>query len=271
MRKKVLLSFCFLSLFVVLFSPYIVSAATVEVSNPQSSFQKEQEAVIDVKISGAAANTANYIRVAFYPDSTTSYFGYTFNHLNEWYNGASPIDPKKFLQIQISGEGTWSGQLKIKPDISSAYFKGNGSYLLKVGRYTANGTSVTDWSASTEVTIIGVDPTPTPTNTPAPQPTNTPTYTPTPSKNPTPTLIKISPSSIIPSVSSSSSQLLSSNSAVLGETREPIKAIANPQNQRQQNLLAPFAFGGAGLSLASCGILLFLKKKRKNYDNNLQD
>lgn len=271
MRKLVLLSFCFLSLSIIFSSPGLVFAAIVEFSGTQSSFQKEQEAVIDVKISGAAANTLNYLRAAFYPDSTTSYFGYTFNHLSEWYNGASPIDPKKFLQIQISGEGTWSGQLKIKPDISSTYFKGNGSYLLKVGRYTANGTSVTDWSASTEVTIIGVDPTPTPTNTPAPQPTNAPTSTPTPSKKPTPTPLKISPSSITPSVSSSSPRFLSSDSAVLGETREPTKAIVNPQSQRQQNLLAPFAFGGAGLSLASCGILLFLKKKRKNYDNNLQD
>ncbi|MFI5265698.1 MAG: hypothetical protein ACHQT7_03055, partial [Candidatus Levyibacteriota bacterium] len=150
-------------------------AATVEFSNAQGTFQKEQETAIDIRVSGAAANTSNYLRAAFYPDSTTSYFGYTFNHLNIWYNGASPIDPKQFLQIQISPEGTWSGQMKIKPDISNPFFKGNGAYLLKVGRYTANGTSVTDWSPSTEVSIFGVDPTATPTFTPAP--TSTPTKT----------------------------------------------------------------------------------------------
>lgn len=269
MRKIVLLSFCFLSLFIILSSTGFVFAAVVELTNTQSSFQKEQEATIDVKVSGAAVNTVNYLRAAFYPDSTTSYFGYTFNHNNEWYNGASPIDPKKFLQIQISGEGTWSGKLKIKPDITSPYFKGNGAYLLKVGRYTANGTSVTDWSTSTEIAIIGVDPTATPTNTPVPQPSNTPvpTNTSTPSKVPTLTP-KSTPTNRL---ASPSAQITVTQSSVLGITNEPTKPLSNPQNTKQQNLLAPLAFGGAGLSLASCGILLFLKKKRKNYDNNLQD
>lgn len=258
-------------------------AATVEFSNAPGMFQKEQEATIDVKIAGAASYTSNYLRAAFYPDSTTSYFGYSFNHLNEWYNGSTPIDPKKFLQIQISPEGTWSGQMKIKPDITSAFFKGNGAYLLKVGRYTANGTSVTDWSSSTEVSIFGVDPTSTPTST------STPTHTPIPTATKTPTpsttlraslspTFKASPTlsltpSKIPTPSKKTTQKRTSpsfpRSSVLGSSTKknstPTKEPVLVKGVTSSSFPSPsfFILGGLGIITIACGILLFREWRKQ--------
>lgn len=176
-------------LFTFLFSPlFSVDAVTVSVDGVPASVNENQEFTINVSISSASANTTNYLRTAFYSESSpTSYFGYTFNHLGEWYNGSpSPIDPHKFLQIEINSEKLWSGELKVKIDSSNKYFNGNGNYYFKVGRYTASGTSVSDWSNSFPVNINA----PTPTFTPIPTSALTPTpiETVTPTKKPTNTL-----------------------------------------------------------------------------------
>lgn len=257
---KKLLFFIAVSLFLVIIFPQNILAATVEFSSAPGSFDKEQEAFLDIKISGAAANTLNYLRAAFYPDSTTSYFGHTFNHLNDWYNGASPIDPKKFLQIQISGEGTWSGKMKIKPDISSSYFKGNGSYLLKIGRYTANGSSVSDWSSSVEVTITGTNPTLTPTSQP-PTLTNTPipTKSPTPAtKTPTTTKTSLSPTPLDEPTEKPSSVLGLSSSEKVKEEKKPEQKVLGVS----ENKFWLTFFSGGVIIIVSCGILLYQKNRR---------
>ena len=246
-------------LFLRIIFPQNIFAATVEFFNAPGAFDKEQEASIDIKISGAAANTSNYLRAAFYPDSTTSYFGYTFNHLNDWYNGISPIDPKKFLQIQIGGEGTWSGKMKIKPDISSPYFKGNGSYLLKIGRYTANGSSVSDWSSSVEVSITGMNPTSPPSQTP------TSTNTPVPTKSPTLTTTKIPTTTKVPSITPDETTEASSSILGLSDSRKP------EEKKRTESKVLGISeskfwfsfFGGGVIICVACGILLYQKSRRE--------
>lgn len=164
-------------------------AASLTISNIPSTIEKDQEVNVDVSLTGAAANTQNYLRVAFYSDSSpTSYFGYTWNHENSWYNGTpSPIDPHKFLQISVASDGTWNGSLKTKIDTDSSFYKGTGVYKLKVGRYTASGTSVTDWSSGVEVALNAPSPSPSPTVSPTSTPLPTATKTPTSTKSPTPT------------------------------------------------------------------------------------
>ncbi len=263
MKRLPLFIAVFLFLFIIF--PQNISAATVEFFNAPGAFDKEQEASIDVKISGAAANTFNYLRAAFYPDSTTSYFGYTFNHLNDWYNGASPIDPKKFLQIQITAEGTWSGKMKLKSDISSSYFKGNGSYLLKIGRYTANGSSVSDWSSSIEVSITGMNPTSAPTQMP------TSTNTPVPTKTPTLTTTKIPTTTKVSSITPD--EITGFPSSVLGlndseKNKEKKKEDAKVLGISESKFWISF-FGGGVIICVACGILLYQKSRREGKNEEI--
>ena len=270
MRKTVLLSFCLLSLFIVFSPSRIVSAAGFTLSSAQTSINVGDEFNVNVNFSISVANgTTYYLRGAFYQTSG-NYCGFTWNG-SSWYNGPYTANNgwQQLLAVTIN-QSSWSGQLKAKIDPSDGNCQVSGNYYFKIQRYTSGGSSSFDDQNSLSLNVTIPTPTPTPTNTPtpAPQPTNIPT----PTKGPTATPIKISPSSsIIPSVSSISSQLLGSSSAVLGITQEPTKSVSNPQKTKHQNFLAPLFFGSGGIALASCGILLFLKKKRKNYDNNPQD
>ncbi len=271
MRKIVLLLFCFLSLFIAFSSLDTVFAAGFTLSSTQTSINAGDEFNVNVNFSISIANgTTYYLRGAFYQTSG-NYCGFTWNGSN-WYNGPYTANNgwQQLLAVTIN-QSSWSGQLRAKIDSSDGNCQTSGNYYFKIQRYTSGGSSSFDDqnSLSLNVTIPTPTPTPTSTPTPAPQPTNTPT--PTPTKSPTTTPVKISSSSsIVPSVSSISSQLLSSNSSVLGITKEPTKPVSNPQKTKQQNFLAPFFFGSGGIALASCGILLLLKKKRQN-DQNLQD
>jgi hypothetical protein len=282
--------------------PKTVFAVTVEVNNAPTSLNDEQEFIVSVSVSGASSNTNNYLRGAFYSDtSPTSYFGYTFNHLNNWYNGSpSPIDPHQFLQIQIGSDGSWSGEVKVKPDISSSNFTGSGSYSFKIGRYTANGTSVSKWSQPNSLSINTTDstatpvPTSVPTNTPTPTKTPTPTpttkpsptpKTPTPTKIPTPTPIKLGPT-VLPilianDVQESTKEALPTS--ILGESTESAASNISPTDNPKIKISPPekkttaFESSSGNLSkiligigvifVISCGILAFrgyIKSRKEN-------
>lgn len=211
-------------------------AVTIEILNTPASIEKDNETSVDVKVSGAQVNTLNYLRGAFYIKNTTSYFGLTFNHESNWFNG-SPSDPKKFLKIEIDSDGKWEGQLRIKPDISDSGFKGNGNYAFKVGRYTENGTAVSNWSNEVEINLVGNDPTPTitPTATKTPIPTKTPasTKTPVPTKSPTPAKASLPPTKT-PTITKS-----------LNDMKDPVKLASsvttqssNLENQKSQQVLS---------------------------------
>ena len=201
-----IVAYLFVLVLFLFFSPPVF-AISLDVGNVPSSLNEEQEFTITVNISSAAANTTNYLRAAFYSEAaSTSYFGYTFNHLGNWYNGSpSPIDPHQFLQIQIGSDGTWSGDLKAKADIADSAFKSSGDYFFKIGRYTASATSISsdNWSQATPISITATAPTPTPSPSPTPSssstsqsksPTPTPKVTSTATaKSPSPTLAKQSP------------------------------------------------------------------------------
>ena len=200
-------AYLFVLIFFLFFRPPVFAATTFDASNMPKNLNEEEEFTVQVSISGAAANTTNYLRAAFYRESSpTSYFGYTFNHFDTWYNGSpSLIDPHEFLQIQIGPDGTWVGDLKSKADIASSAFKGSGDYFFKIGRYTASATSISsdNWSQATPISITATAPTPTPSPSPTPSssstsqsksPTPTPKVTSTATaKSPSPTLAKQSP------------------------------------------------------------------------------
>lgn len=286
LQKGVSLFLIFLFFF---FFSSSVNAANISVENVPTQLDRDQEFEISVAVSGAATNTNNYLRAAFYNEaSKTSYFGYTFNHLGGWYNGSpSPIDSHQFFQINIDSDGNWSNKLKVKADINSVYFKGNGSYYFKIGRYTANASSVTDWSDSTQINIYA--PSSTPTLNPTVVPSNTAILTKIPTisspiKSSTPTSPKSSPTDV-PRLMSATSSLektgqekyasnTSSLISVLGDKDVSNSADKNASPTGIVKTLAssnnnlPKMFIGIGIIfLIACGILSFRTYRKSKMDN----
>lgn len=166
------------------FLPFSVfSATSISFSNAPVTIDQEQEFEADVTLICTGCTSDSFLRGVFYP-SGTSYFGYTQNNAGEWVN-APGSSCTQYFKITLSDlvEGSWSGKLKVKPDITSSYYASPGEYLFKIGRYT--GSCSTTWSSETTIAITG--PTPTPTSEPAntPTPTATPTVKPTLTSTPT--------------------------------------------------------------------------------------
>lgn len=263
-----------------LFYPQLIYAAEVSFSNSPQVIQKDEEITLDVVVSGAAPHTTNYIRAAFFhTDSPTSYFGYVFNNSSNWYNGTpSPIDPKQFLQIQIEDNGSWNGQLKIKTDVNSPYFNGNGSYFFKVGRYTASATSVSNWSQAAPIEIQGVLPTLSPTikqiptlkiiQTSAPvKPLANQKNIQTPIEKASVEVLKVDREDILPSGSSSSGEV--QQIAVLGVTGVPRGDISPTTflvSDSNSNTSSIFIVSGAVILIIGCGILLISAYKKQKLE-----
>ena len=192
-----------------LFSPKPASAAmNLTFSDAPSTIDGETSFEVDVSLTSAPANRTYYLRAVFYEEGKTQYFGYTFNHEDNWHKSSS--EHTKFLKITTDETKSWSGKLKVKADISDSAFKGTGDYSFKIGRYTEGGSL--SWHDNSITITINVQPTstptPTPTSTPTPTPTSTPTppaststptptSSPTPSTTPTPTTSTDYPSGII--------------------------------------------------------------------------
>jgi len=175
---KQILPVLFLFVWVILFPKVIISASSISTGSVPSSIMVDQELTVDVVLTCSGCGSS-YIRgVFFYPDSSTSYFGYTKNNSGGWVNLSG--SPSSYFKVE---SGSWNGQMKFKFDSD----KPAGDYYFKVGRYTASGTS---FSQSSDVTLIAVaGPSPSPTSTPSP--TASPvTESPTPTQTPTPTPAK---------------------------------------------------------------------------------
>jgi len=184
--KKFLFSLLF-SWVIFLFSPKNIFATySISVNNLPSSINANSQQDIDLELNvNLGGSSEYYLRGAFsHPDSPSSYFGYT--------DGFNGTEAKNFYKIITDDEGEWTGILKIRPDVNSPYFKGEGNYNFKIGYYTAAG-SGPNWKYESTILLAYVLPTPTqsptiPPSTPTPflSPTSPPTPTSTP-KPPTPT------------------------------------------------------------------------------------
>lgn len=160
-------------------------AVTVTINNPPTTVT-ESEFILNVTVSGASEGN-NYLRVDLYKDGTTNYFGETYSG-SEWYSGS---DYTKYFPITIISGSDWTGDVKARVgNPSTSDYDGQGSYKIRIRRYTNAGTQNADEAnrSAVPITISVPTLTPTPTNTPTPNPTSTPTSTstPTPTNTPTP-------------------------------------------------------------------------------------
>jgi hypothetical protein len=246
--------------FVFVVFPGCIHAITISSSGAPASIDQNSEFEASVALSCKGCDVS-YLRGVFYP-SGISYFGFTQNKNGDWINasGGNCNQYYQILQSDLSTEGTWSGKLKVKPDISSSLYLGPGDYLFKVGRYSAScGTAL--WSQEVTVAISGPSPTPVPTVTPIPTHTQAPTYTPTSAPTHTPT-IKPNPTvtnSVTPTKKSTPTPIIddaeeyeiviSETPVVLGDTNEIPFASSSGVPFRTKTIIISLAFIGSGLAV----------------------
>jgi hypothetical protein len=250
----------------------VIAATQISVSDIPLTIDQANNFEVSILFACSSCTSDSYLRGVFYP-SGSSYFGYTQDNSGNWSNaaGGSCTSYYKILLSDLSKEGTWSGKLKVKPDIENGFYNGPGEYLFKVGRYTPScGSPI--WSSEATVAITG--PTPTPTNTPTSVPTSTPTVAPTntptltPTKTPTPTLK--------PPASPTPKEILQGD--VLGEGTESGETISPADTQSpdenmpasgnskksNSNWLQKISIFIGIVFIVSCGILTFREiRKRK--------
>jgi len=200
----------------------IFSATSISFINAPATIDQVQEFEVDATLICTGCTSDSYIRGVFYP-SGTSYFGYTQNNVGVWINapGGSCTEYFKIASSDLK-EGSWSGKLKVKPDIESSYYASPGEYLFKIGRYT--GSCSATWSSEKTIAITGPTATPTSTPTPTNVPSSTPTNTPVPASNTVSPTVKpsITPTSMAtPTIEVISTVAASPTGVVLGDQDPP--------------------------------------------------
>lgn len=246
----------------------------------------EQEVIVDVAINDLPSES--YFRIALQQSAGKQYFGYMKNDKGDWVKIDSSQDCKNYYHVYNVNTNSITLVTKIGQDNSDGL--NNGQYSLKVRRYTATCSSSTDSDAS----MIQVNlPSPTSMDTPIPTPTKvpTPTHTPTPTKIPTPTRVptptKVPTITKVPTVTQTIvatkiptnvptkiSVLAASTSAMpTSFLSASVAASATPIKQKEKEVLVkgattnygaiiPFVVGG--LFFLACGILIFIRNRRKN-------
>jgi hypothetical protein len=267
---------CCIVFFVVL---PVIQAVSVTSAGIPSTIDQSADFTFDVMLSCKGCD-GSYLRGVFYP-SGISYFGFTQNKEGNWTNASGGNCTEYYLvgQSDLSLEGTWSGTLKVKPDMESPLYSGPGEYLFKVGRYTEKCGSPT-WSQEVAISITG--PTHTPTQTPSPtvthtvtpNPTNTQIPTQTPTKTPTPGVshattptvrqtqkITVSPTkklSAVPTISDDGKIMTSISDmpeSVLGVTSDTVVASVSAELTRKKILIITLSFIGSGLAVLTTALV----------------
>lgn len=216
---------------------------------------------VTASISGATTGT-NYLKIDLFKDTTTNYFGETFNG-SDWYGGSAY---SQYLPITVQSGVSWIGQIQGRiASPTATQYDGSGSYKLRVRRYTGSG-GYTATEANNGAVLVSINlPTLTPTPTNPPIPTNTPIPTLVPTiKNTSTPIPKLFPTNkIISSISLSATNSAATNEGVLGMAEltsndVSITPTAKPQG-KVLDLGKILIVGGVILLCIPCGILLYKK------------
>lgn len=245
---------------------FAATTQSLSINNLPLTIDQSQEFEVGVTFLCPSCTSDSYLRSVFYP-SGSSYFGYTQDNSGNWNNaaGGNCTTYFKVVQADFTKEGTWSGRLKVKPDIASPYYNGPGEYMFKVGRYTSSCGSPL-WSTETTIAITGPSPTPTLTPTSVTTSTTAPSKSLTPTSIPTPTVKKISTPTVNPTIEEEASL----SAMVLGESSEsaessPTGSSANKKDVKvlgsQEDNLPKIFIGLSLILFLACGILAYKIKK----------
>lgn len=251
----------FVVLIVYLMIPSNVSAGLVmSITNidPITVSSNEQEVTITASISGLPSSS--FFRVAWQKSSGDSYFGYVKNNIGDWVKITTSQDCKNYYSVSDTATSSLSLVTKIGDD----NFPENGTYTLKLRRYTSTCGSNSD---SDPISITINLPTPTPSPTPVSTQAPTPTPTPVPTKTPTPTPTKKPTPK--PTPTSTPDSLTDSNTTpadVLG-ARDSLNPKPSPsetessQKTSKPPILAIVFIGLGVLSIGGAGYSIWVKSK----------
>lgn len=159
----------------------VLFAITLSLRDYPVSVQSDTEFSLTASLECSKCGDS-YLRAVFFP-SGSNYFGFTQNHQGEWVATTSNKTQYFLVNADQVQSGTWSGQLRVKPEIESSDYHGPGEYSFKLIRYTASGSKSAETDSVT-IQILGPTSTPVPpSNTPKPSallPSNTPPSSPKP-------------------------------------------------------------------------------------------
>lgn len=246
--------------------PQNISAMSLSISNLPSEINFNQEVDVTLDFSCSGCGDYSYMRGVFFP-SGTNYFGLTQNNSGSWIGTSTD----RSLYFAISKleliEASWSGKIKVKPDIDDSAYQGTGEYVFKIGRYTSANDSSADWSNELSIKIIGptASPTQPPTNPPTAEPTQVPTSSPTKSPTPKPT------STVIPTQEpeiekeSEAESITLTNTSISIETQRPMVAGAKTENK--SSVLA-IIFITLGVGFLGYGGYLLYNMRNADQKNN---
>lgn len=131
---------------------------------PQTNVTSDQDIEASVVLSLQGQNNKTYyLEGAFKKEGTTNYFGLTWNDSSWVKYTASNFSSLK--SVTTDQTGNWSGSVKVKIDKDSSLFSGNGTYTLKMKRFTTAGSET--WSDNDITLIVSSPPSPSPTPTPS--------------------------------------------------------------------------------------------------------
>lgn len=125
------------------------SSSSFTISNIPSSIDSTEEFKTSVNLSVPKnPNTVFYLKGAFKKVDESNYFGFT-QVGSSWVRNNQGYEDQ--FKITTNGDGNWSGDLQIQPDVLDSGYDGAGEYIFKVGRYTTSG-SLT-WSNEAKISI----------------------------------------------------------------------------------------------------------------------
>lgn len=146
---------------------------------PQTTITSDQEIDIPVILSLQGQNNKTYyLEGAFKKEGSSNYFGLTWNNVSWIKYTASNFTTLK--PITTDQTGKWSGIVKVKIDKDSSLFTNDGTYTLRLKRFTTGGSYY--WADNSISLIISLSSSAAPT----PSPILTPTFKPSPAAVSTP-------------------------------------------------------------------------------------
>lgn len=245
-----------LFIFLILANPLPVQAVAMEfkidgIENNPSEINYDQSIEILYSFANVVPTKIYYLAGVFQKEAGSNYFGFTEN--NNWYKYGDEYT--NLYKVEIK-ESSFSGKLKIKPDIDSSGFKGTGDYLIKIFRYT----SQSSYSPTEAVSIKIIAP-PSPSPSPAVSPSASPNPSPSPSPSPSPQASKSPSPKPSPSPSFSPEESIIPESAtpepeILGATDE-----AKPKNPYGLAIIF-MALGLIFIGTSAWGIIKYGKDKK---------
>jgi len=253
-----------------IFTPSCFAVGSTIVQSPSSI--TSDPFTITVSVLGASPGQ-NYLRVDLYKEGSTNYFGETFNGA-DWYKDSEGTHYFPIIIIDPGTPVTATIQSRIGQP-SNGEFPGPGEYRIRIRRYTASGNLGSDTGLPVSAQIVYSFPTLTPTPTEVSVPSRTPTPTKVPTSQPLPAATKTPtpwPTQVKDfiqdedtSFDNAPTSILGTSDVVLTPTPMPTRALANIKTdllKQGPNYVAIILCSLGGILLITCGILVYLNKKK---------